>query len=160
MYCCCLCTKEKRRKQTTNRKHRAEEAAAEVTSSSRKGSWDVLLRILWKTRTQIYGPLCHSPGASEPAMGGGPSQVRGPTTSTQNPFQGGQAKQEVMCVFFVSCNLVINSRGQGEEGTGEAKGLRLPLESGPWGQACAETPLGCKPWTAILLNNPVPFPWE
>lgn len=64
-------------------------------------------------------------------LGGVPSQVSGPTAGTQNPFQGGQAKQEVMCFFFVSCNLVINSRGQGEEGTGEAKGLRLPLELEP-----------------------------
>lgn len=36
-----------------------------------------------------------------------------------------------MFFFFGFCNLVIKSSGQGEEGTAEAKGLRLPLELGP-----------------------------
>lgn len=50
-----------------------------------------------------------------------------------------------MFFFFGSCNLVINSNGQGEEGTAEAKGLRLPLELGPKGQAGTEKPLGSEP---------------
>lgn len=55
------------------------------------------------------------------------------TTSTQTPFGGGggQAKQEITFFSFGFCNLVINSSGQGEEGTAETKGLRIPLELGP-----------------------------
>lgn len=65
---------------------------------------------LWKIRTEIHVSLCHSPWSIQDSLlgdGRGTSMERDPTlsgsdqaTTPCDPLSGGQAKQEVTCVFF------------------------------------------------------------
>lgn len=78
-------------------------------------------------------------------MGYGRGTLTGEKPLNSHHQKGGQAKQEITCFFLWFLQLGDQFQWTGEEGTAEAKGLRLPLELGPKGQAGTEKPLGSEP---------------